>query len=436
MTKFSTTLLCAILLCVATLILGQRPRRKAPTNQEKPSLTYNQLIGSGYDLLKEGKIGEAYLAAMEAAQKDPTRFEAYALAALALHVKGAEREAKTFIDKALSHAPPDKKPLLNDLAGKIADALTTPVRSAPTNPETRPLQSARTPREPAGSAPTDPEMRRKLDALRLIVEDADKSTDAESRRKFLQEFLAKSEPFVTQYPGQTEIWVLRAAAAIEMDEAITGWQAGRKLLALGQDGGSDPKIQRLIAMLDRKGWLGEKPPAVIGALVEEFNSKVEAMGTQKFQGPVCSTCKRQESTENSLGFLSGGCSDGFDIEKKHTHRSDDGVSFETVNYTLLVTDSDFHARVFRQDNSTFPGQAGSWQLLAAPNFIRTWHRHDTYKDDDGQIKNKDSEVKAEGRQAGNFGYFFTFDANSSDELQSLADTLMKIHKTCLVLNYR
>jgi hypothetical protein len=391
------------------------------------------LIATGYDLLKEGKVGEAYVAATKAAQKEPTRFEAYALAALALHVKAADSQAKTFIDKALSLAPPDKKPLLNDLAGKIAEGLTSSVTSAPANPGTGPLQSARTPRGPAQSAPTVPEMRRKLDALRLIVEDADKSTDAESRRKFLQEFLAKSEPFVTQYPGETEIWVLRAAAAIEMDEAITGWQAGRKLLALGQDGSSDPKIQRLIAMLDRKGWLGERPPAVIGPLVEEFNSKVEAMGTQKFQGPVCSTCKRQESTEISLGLLSGGCSDGFDIETKRTHRSDDGVTFETIKYTLLVTDSDFRASVFRLNNQ-FPGKGGSWLLTAAPNLVRAWNVHETYKDDSGQIKNYDGEVKvAVGRQAGSVGYFFTFQANSSDELQSLADTLMKIRKACVIL---
>jgi hypothetical protein len=38
--------------------------------------SYNQLISSGNDLLKEGKPKEAYAAAMAAAQADDKRFEA------------------------------------------------------------------------------------------------------------------------------------------------------------------------------------------------------------------------------------------------------------------------------------------------------------------------------------------------------------------------
>ena len=59
-------------------------------------------------------------------------------------------------------------------------------------------------------------MRRKLDLLRLIIEDADKARTPEERKKYLQEFLNKSEPFVTEYPNDAQIWLLRGAAAVEL----------------------------------------------------------------------------------------------------------------------------------------------------------------------------------------------------------------------------
>src|SRR5262249_34028300 len=84
--------------------------------------TYNQLVSVGYDFLKEGKLKEAYTGALEATKVDPSRFEAYTLAALVLSEQGITAEAKPFLDKALARAPADKKKRLEEIAHTVAPA--------------------------------------------------------------------------------------------------------------------------------------------------------------------------------------------------------------------------------------------------------------------------------------------------------------------------
>jgi hypothetical protein len=100
----------------SSFVAAQNPPRAATP-------TYGQLVSAGYDLLREGKVKEAYLAAMMAAKADPTRFESFALAALIMHSRGADGDARDFVEKALGLAPADKKDKLRDLAKSINDSL-------------------------------------------------------------------------------------------------------------------------------------------------------------------------------------------------------------------------------------------------------------------------------------------------------------------------
>ncbi len=84
--------------------------------------TYNQLVSVGYDFLKEGKLKEAYTGALEAAKVDPSRFEAYGLAALVLSEQGITTEAKAFLDKAVARVPADKKKRLQEVARMVTPA--------------------------------------------------------------------------------------------------------------------------------------------------------------------------------------------------------------------------------------------------------------------------------------------------------------------------
>lgn len=121
------TCVMLVVSALALVLSGSAIAAQSP-KPTKATPTYGQLVSAGYDLLKEGKPKEAYAAAMMAASQDPKRFESYALAAAVLHVQGANREARTLLQRALSLGAPSKKPALQELAARI----DREVKSAPT----------------------------------------------------------------------------------------------------------------------------------------------------------------------------------------------------------------------------------------------------------------------------------------------------------------
>src|SRR5215471_9622891 len=392
-------------------VFGQTPatRRPTPATQPPASLTYNQLIGAGYDLLKEVRLGEAYLAATEAAQRNPSRFEAYALAALTLHVRGADREAKPFIDKALSLAPPIKKRLLNQLADEIAGGLA-------------PKSKIET---------SDPEERRKLDVLRLILEDADKATGAKNRRGFLIEFLDKTGQFVTQYPGEIEMWVLRGAAATELDAPQEGRQAGLQLMKAGLDKSDNEKIRRLIATMDRKGWIYPMDLQV-EPLVAEFNRVLSAMGTSYGGRTAYINSYEKNGDEGeyrakriSFGELHGNCTTGYDLETKETGEFHINSSVpENRDKDTWTLSGIYH---FDVANVNFYSAAGERKfynreiaIFSGYSSIRDRKRH-AVTIEAGKTSSDDSEPNDNQ---------FTLAADYSDAEQ-LSELLNKIHWACL-----
>jgi hypothetical protein len=239
------------------------------------------------------------LAATRATVKDPSRFEGYALAALALHVHGSDQQAKPFADKALRLGPPAKVHLLRELDAQISARISA-ASTAVHKPD----------------AP-NPEMRRKLDLLRLIIEDADKARTPEERKKYLQEFLNKSEPFVTEYPNDAQIWLLRGAAAVELEYAAAagpGREAALHLIKLGLDKSNEDKVRILMAKMDRRGWIYEMNLQA-EPQVADFNNALRAMGTVKGSGSFPDAGGQSYiSKDFSYGDLQGTCESGFDIE--------------------------------------------------------------------------------------------------------------------------
>jgi uncharacterized protein YgiM (DUF1202 family) len=146
-----------VILCHASAVLGQ-PRPAPPASRQVPP-TYGQLVSAGYDLLKEGKPKEAYVAAMMAASKEPKRFESYALAAAVLHVQGVNREARVLVRRALTLAPTNKKAPLEELAARIDKTTTAATTAGRPSPPRATSSSAATGLKkepggkPAGGAP-------------------------------------------------------------------------------------------------------------------------------------------------------------------------------------------------------------------------------------------------------------------------------------------
>ena len=405
-------LLVGLLLVPCAQALGAGQQRQAAGTQSSgsaraaPQLTYNQLVSIGYDLLKEARVGEAYLAAMEAARTTPGRFEAYALAALALHVRGDDREAKPFVARALTLAPPPKRTLVTRLATEIRSGLSATLKA-------------------------DPESRRQLDVLRLILEDADKA-DGRARFNLLHEFLQKSEPFVSRHPDDAQLWVLRAAASVEAWDLVNaapwangaGRQAAFQLVRLGQDNSTDKSIRRLMATMDRRGWIYPSN-LQIEPLMAEFNSLVKKMGVVSgTSGP--SDGSYSTTKHVTYGDLQGDCTSGFRFQYDEVGELNFAASFGKASkdnwtqagaYFLGIADAAFYAQSVGYGGRLFPAQ---WE--ARPYSIRDRKKHIITTEEGAAPRTEDREPNDDT---------FTLAATSLTTANELAEVLNKIHWACL-----
>ncbi len=226
--------------------------------------TFDEHLKQSQILFKENKLTEALAALQAAGRIDGTRFEAPALAALVLVKAGRVADAKLALADARRLAPSEKQPSLDGIA-KIVDAA--------------PAAAAAPVAAPAATPPAQPgqlsgAVRRRYDTLLLIVEEADKTSSGDERRKLLGEFLKASGEFARDQPALVQIWVLRAAAALELNLARIGWDAGREIVKLGAENSDDAKVRKVLAMLDRKGWLGGQPPAPGPASGEKWENSL------------------------------------------------------------------------------------------------------------------------------------------------------------------
>jgi hypothetical protein len=60
-------------------------------------------------------------------------------------------------------------------------------------------------------------------------------------------------------PETTEAWLLRAVAAMGTERARDGWEAGKKILALGALDSTDPRLRSALVQLNSRKWLDQDP---------------------------------------------------------------------------------------------------------------------------------------------------------------------------------
>jgi hypothetical protein len=144
--------------------------------------------------------------------------------------------------------------------------------------------------------------RRTFDVLTLIIEDTDKATAEDKRNGYLQEFLTRSQDFVREHPDSLPLWTLRAVAALEVNEAAAGQEACERMIGLKAGNSDDPKVRRVLAMVDRRGWFkanaaNESVVTVQGAksVPEQSASSPAAVQIKKLEtntfGPVAYDAK-------------------------------------------------------------------------------------------------------------------------------------------------
>jgi TonB family protein len=106
-----------------------------------------------------------------------------------------------------------------------------------------------------------PDVRRKFDALVLIMDDVTGSSP-DRRAVFLKEFLSASAPLIEQltgHPCRLGLLTLRTAALLELKRTEAARTAARQLLDEGAVYSEGVSVRRLMAILERKGWLVVSP---------------------------------------------------------------------------------------------------------------------------------------------------------------------------------
>jgi hypothetical protein len=91
---------------------------------------------------------------------------------------------------------------------------------------------------------------------------AAKSTDPKEQRHLFDNYLYLSRNFLRDhFDPSYQLWVLRAIAALKLNKPATGIQAGQILSTMPAQQRAEPRIQRILAVLDKQGWLSKDKPA-------------------------------------------------------------------------------------------------------------------------------------------------------------------------------
>lgn len=197
---------------------------------------YDKLVDEATELLEKNKAEEALDRARSAIEADNTKPDAFLIAALAIRREGDSGRALEALNEAIKRAPENRRAKFEQMRAEF---------SKPIIPVGLPLTG---------------EVEDRHGALMKLISDADNATgDNARRKKLLREFMAKSAEFLELSDSDAKVWLLRAACSVELDYPGSGWLAGRKLKGLGLDNSSDENTRKVLAALERKGWLGDKP---------------------------------------------------------------------------------------------------------------------------------------------------------------------------------
>jgi len=101
------------------------------------------------------------------------------------------------------------------------------------------------------------------DYARMLDEagQAAKAKDPAEQVHFFGNYLHDSRIFLSTHPDATQLWVLRAVAALKLNKPATGAQAGQMLMALPPPDRDDPHIQKLLSVLAQYGWVPKVRPS-------------------------------------------------------------------------------------------------------------------------------------------------------------------------------
>ena len=100
------------------------------------------------------------------------------------------------------------------------------------------------------------QMRNDYRTMMDTAANAAKTKDPKERAHLFDNFLFLSRTFLRDhFDPSYEPWVQRAIASLVLNRPATGTQAGQILLNMPDEQRNSPRIQRILAVLVRQGWL-------------------------------------------------------------------------------------------------------------------------------------------------------------------------------------
>jgi len=100
--------------------------------------------------------------------------------------------------------------------------------------------------------------RRLLESTLEDALNADPGSTFQTKR--LQQVLVQTTKLVEQHPDNIWVWSVRAMAAMEMDRAKEGWEAGKKMKQLDAENSTDEFTMNVLISLTKRGWMGGAGP--------------------------------------------------------------------------------------------------------------------------------------------------------------------------------
>jgi hypothetical protein len=124
------------------------------------------------------------------------------------------------------------------------------------NDEMSMFQSQNNVNNMVGSAEDLKQMRNDYKKMMDEATMAVRSTDPKERAHLYDNYLYDSRVFLRDhFDPSYALWVQRAIAALVLNKPATGAQAGQILLVMPAQQRAEPRVQRILAVLVKQGWL-------------------------------------------------------------------------------------------------------------------------------------------------------------------------------------
>ena len=157
-----------------------------------------------------------------------------------------------FSGSSETHAPPQKQPQPQPQPEQQRPQATAPTSAALGRLLGPPAAG---PSQPAAALTGMDKI--EYNSLILLARQAQQAPDLEQQKALLKQFTDLSGPFLQKHPERILLWQIRVVSAMDLNDPVSGYEAGQGLVAAGAADSDDPNLQQLLVQINLKGWFNK-----------------------------------------------------------------------------------------------------------------------------------------------------------------------------------